>query len=344
MIDDDDSDFHSGSLTVRSLPSVYYLNLTNRCQLKCRYCITASLKRNGASGVFDMSSEVLDALSEYIRQAGYIGLCHAGEPMLSPAFKPLLGITAAIPRQSRPIIHLMTNGELLDSETFRTGVDAGISSWMVSIDGLTRQTHDFLRPNSNIDALQDKLIEISTIRARECPDVRIGISWTINRLNYREIEQLPDRASAWGIDYIKFEEMVPVNHEAEQLAAVPGSLLYPVLYESIKRGKGLGLTMLNHYETADMRACGITSSPVTDDFFKADRFANRLPINPCRAPYTTIFIEPGGSVKPGSFNCRNAAGNILDTALDRLWNNHYFKGCRALSVSRRICKNHIPTC
>jgi MoaA/NifB/PqqE/SkfB family radical SAM enzyme len=80
----------------------------------------------------------------------------------------------------------------------------------------------------------------------------------------------------------------------------------------------------------------------TARFSVADDFANRRDINPCRAPWEVVCIEPDGAVKPQDFH-QPAVGTLGSEDLMRLWNAPAFVARRRHSLSLRRCQGG-PTC
>ena len=334
--------FETGELELSSLPARFHLNLTERCQLRCRHCITEAPLRSTSGIARDLSLEVLVALSPYLKNASYISLCHAGEPTQAPAFWPLMELVAAVQAEHRPVVHLMTNGVNLDVEFFRRATKAGVQSWLISVDGLSAESHDWLRVGSRIGALEQRIAEIGHVRRTENLDVRIGISWTVHRRNLSDLPSLPTRAAAWGLDVIKLEELYPINPLAEDLGRVAQTLVDPIVHAMQQDAKRLGIVVANHFHHGRTPRCRMSHEPQLAERCLADDFANRTLVDPCFDPYQTIFVEPDGTVKPGSFSHRGA-GNLLERSLGELWNGLEFQGWRRISRGKRICSSR-PVC
>ncbi len=285
---------------------------------------------------------VLQKLGPHLLNASYISLSHAGEPTFSRAFWPLLRIIAKIPEDQRPVVHLMSNGKVVDAQFFRRAVQHGVRSWMFSVDGLTPESHDWLRRGSSIHELGEKIRELCSLRRQEGLKTRIGISWTVTHKNLHELSVLPDRAHEWGLDYIKLEEVCPVNPCAAELGDLPGAIFYPALKAFADRSKQLGLRFVDHTATMQVFKCRMAFDSKMVEFSNADDYANSIAINPCQAPYDTIYVEPDGTVKPRSFHHRGA-GNLLELNLLDLWNGAEFQGWRRIVRNRRICQGQV-TC
>jgi MoaA/NifB/PqqE/SkfB family radical SAM enzyme len=242
--------------------------------------------------------------------------------------------------ERRPSVHLMTNGENLEPRFFRRAADSGLKSLLVSLDGLSSQSHDWLRSGSRIEVLGARIAEVSRVRRSEGLDVRLGISWTIHRRNLHELPALLACAVGWGLDVIKLEEMHPVGALADELGKVEQSRVDPVIHAVLEEAKQLGIVVANHFNHRRTPRCLIRTDPSLAEACLADDYANRSSIDPCQDPYQTIFVDPDGTVKPGSFSHRGA-GNLLESPLSELWNNSEFQGWRRIAGRKRICASRI---
>lgn len=333
-------DFFHGMELATSLPTRFHLNLTERCPLRCLHCITQAPMKTEHGIARSMLPEVLGALSWYLSQARHISLCHAGEPMLSPAFRPLMELVASA--RHRPIVHLMSNGLALTENRFLWAAERGLRSLVISVDGLSPQTHDRLRVGSSIRRLGATLQTLNGLRRQRSLPVRLGISWTVNKENLPELEFLPEQASDWGVDAIKVEELVNSSPTTDALGPVADTELMPVLESLRYRCDSMGIVFVDHTRERRVVRCQARTEEAVERLFRGDDFINSDTIHPCHAPYDTVYVEPDGTVKPVSFHHRGA-GNLLQQPLEEIWNGEIFRGWRRLAARRRVCANE-PDC
>jgi len=126
---------HAGFQPVPStLPSLRYLELqiTDRCNLRCRHCYIDNSERNELS-----SGVIRDILDEFELMQGLRLLITGGEPM---AHRDFGAINALLPGYGFRKI-LFTNGLLLDKEVLRT---LNVDEIQFSIDGM-EHGHNALR-------------------------------------------------------------------------------------------------------------------------------------------------------------------------------------------------------
>jgi MoaA/NifB/PqqE/SkfB family radical SAM enzyme len=338
-----DASLREGAPATLAPPTRFYLNLTERCPLRCRHCLTRAPQKTASGEARDMSMSVVDALRPHFAHAAYLGFPHAGEPLVSPALEPVL-LALREARAGEPTaVHLLTNGLALTKERFLHLSGLGVNSWSISIDGMTAATHDALRVGSSIEQLLSRLRSLCLLREASHKDARVGVAWTITRANIGEIPQLLEFSAASGLDWVKLEEMFAHDETSHAEAQIAPEHLRLALEEARAQAKSLGVRLLEHvFETAVWK-CRLDSDEPMARFSRLDDFANRMEINPCRLPYELVCVEPDGDLKPMSFHAP-AAGNLLREGLPACWNAAPFAEARSQARARRLCGEGPATC
>jgi cyclomaltodextrinase len=332
-----DSDFRAARRPLAP-PTRFYFNLTERCQIRCAHCITRAPALTESGQARTLGPDVIEALRPHLSHATYAGFAHAGEPLIAPGLEPLLGALQRARGGEPTVIHVLTNGMALTHARFDALAQLGVTSWSVSIDGMSASTNDALRVGSRIEVLKARIPEWCQ---RKGP-ARLGISWTVSRSNAGELEELVSFARSAGVDWIKLEEMFPINPLAEQEARVDD--LTGAVARAMALGDALGIPVLDHTRSVQVWCCEPSpSDAATVRFSRLDDFANRMAINPCRFPYETICIEPNGDCKPVSFH-HASGGNLLTTDLVEIWRSHAFARERTAVRQRRLCGAGPATC
>jgi MoaA/NifB/PqqE/SkfB family radical SAM enzyme len=338
-----DDRFRRGLTTLGHGPTRLYLNLTERCSLRCVHCITQAPGRTADRTARDMGLDVVEALRPHLRDVHYLGFPHAGEPLVAPALEPVLRALAQ-ERQGEPtVVHLLTNGLALDGARFRALVGLGVTSWSISVDGMTAGTHDAVRQGSHIARLLRDLEQVLDVRKAECPGVRVGVAWTITAANLGEVEGLVRYAARVGLDWVKLEEVYPVNDAGRELARLHPGQVAAVVRQAVNLGDELGVPVLEHVFDKVVWRCRLDRDPWVARFSRLDGYVNRMDINPCRLPWELACVEPDGDVKPVSFH-HPVAGNVLRGGLLAAWDGPVFQEERARSVARRVCAGGPVTC
>jgi cyclomaltodextrinase / maltogenic alpha-amylase / neopullulanase len=342
-LDEVDREFRRGLVVLTAPPTRFYLNLTETCKIRCRHCITSAPSKTEDGSGRVMSKEVLDRIAPHLRFASYVGLTHAGEPITAPMFAPLLESLRAARGGAATVVHVLTNGLALTERRFVELIRLGVSSWSISVDGMSAATHDTLRIGSKIDRLTERIERLSALRRARFERVRMGISWTVTAWNLGEIEALVRFAKRAGLDWVKLEEVAPVNGVACEALAFPEEDAARAIASAKGVAAELGLPILDHTKTPRVFKCLLEGDRAIAEFSRLDDFANRMEINTCRFPYEAVFIEPNGDVKAVDFHHR-VAGNLFEQDLSAIWNDPLFILERSNAKLRRPCGFGAPTC
>lgn len=337
-----DAAFRRANERLRTPPTRFFLNLTERCQLKCAHCITHAPERTADGSARTMSEAVLDALTPHLAHAHSVGLTHAGEPTLAPLLDPLLGRLRRARKQRATVVHVVTNGMALTERRFEELARAGVSSWAFSLDGATPETNDALRLGAKVVVLKQRFAAFSALRRRARLDVRLGVSCTLTRSNLHEVEAVARLVANAGLDWLKLEETFPVNARGER-EAVDAAAMQAAVVRARAVCDATGVRLVDHTKDRQVWKCRPPVMSADDAAFSAaDDFANRCDLNPCRAPWEVVCVEPDGAVKPFDFH-QPAVGSVLEADLLELWNAPAFRSRRSFSAGRRLCGG-TPTC
>ncbi len=161
------------------IPKLYYLtiNITHKCNLKCKHCYNASPQEI----VKDLDKELIFKL---IRDAKDLGLCFllltGGEPLLRTDILDILKFA----KSEDITIFLATNGTLLTSENVVQYLPY-VAKFNISIDSADSEKHDYIRGETGafIKALE-------AIQILKGHNANISISTTLHNENISELENI----------------------------------------------------------------------------------------------------------------------------------------------------------
>lgn len=161
------------------------LNVTNECNLSCKYCLFGEYfynRRNDNCRMMSMevAENALKLLFHNSKNAErlHIGF-YGGEPLLNyNLIKYIVNQAKGMNRQAKRInFHMTTNGTLLDNEKIRWLIENNISL-LISLDG-PRNIHDRYRRFKNGKGSHDLIIEnISRILDMNCDYYKNHIHFT----------------------------------------------------------------------------------------------------------------------------------------------------------------------
>jgi MoaA/NifB/PqqE/SkfB family radical SAM enzyme len=175
------------------------------------------------------------------------------------------------------LMHINTNGSLVNAEVARDFADAGVASVNVSLDGPDAETHDRLRGRRG--SFERVLRAVAHLVAVPRRPYRVALTCALGETNAGDAERLLERARDIGADRVGF---LPV-HE------FPANRVQPA------NGR------TERHLTALLDRCG--RDPLIDnsrDYLALFERAYRSEPNPvpCLAPRTSLVVDCYGDVYP----------------------------------------------
>ena len=171
-------------------------NITRACNLKCVHCYA---KATFGPAADELSHEEWLALLRDLKDFGVpVVLFSGGEPLMRPDLFELVKFTVA--GGMRAVIS--TNGTLITPDVARRLKDLGLSYVGISLDG-TEKTHDKFRgePGSFAKAMNG-------VTNCQAAGLKVGLRFTISRLNFREVAAIFDLVEEYHIPRICFYHLV----------------------------------------------------------------------------------------------------------------------------------------
>jgi cyclic pyranopterin phosphate synthase len=210
------------------------LSVTDRCNLRCRYCAPAGdFTKGGRTDLLDFAEIVRLAealVSLGIRKIRLTG----GEPLLRRRVETLCAALAALP--GLEVLGLSTNGVLLKARAASLKA-AGVQQLNISLDTLRPDRFRALAQNADLEAvlagieearglgfgsLKLNTVVIRGLNSDELVDF-VGFAVTLG-LKLRFIEYMPFRGNGWNpAEFMPCSEMQGVIEGKYALAALPGS-------------------------------------------------------------------------------------------------------------------------
>jgi|UniRef100_A0A7V6A3Q4 12,18-didecarboxysiroheme deacetylase len=202
---------HSGELPSHLLQfsadkkPVVVWNLTRRCNLKCVHCYAQA---DAAAAPDELSFTEGLALLDDLKQFGVpVVLFSGGEPLMRPDLFELVSHTVS--SGMRAVIS--TNGTLISRDIALRLKDLGLSYVGISLDGV-EPTHDRFRGKKGAFAA-------AMAGVRRCQEVglKVGLRFTLNRANFREVPAIFDLVEEYHIPRICFYHLVYTGRGSDLL-------------------------------------------------------------------------------------------------------------------------------
>jgi len=204
---------------------------TSRCNLQCTTC----MRNTWDEPQGDMSMDTFNLLMRGITYARpkKISFWGIGEPLMNPRIVEMVRKASALGASTE----LITNGALLGSETAGGLIDAGLETLIVSLDGVSAETHESVRPGINARKVYDNIAGLRELRHKKGgSNPVIGVEFVAMRSNLSHLPELPDLAMEVGAEFIIVTNVLPYSAEMkdEILCWITSSYIhYPIKKKSL---------------------------------------------------------------------------------------------------------------
>jgi len=187
------------------LPKTFYLTsvmleVTNRCNLKCRFCPSEKMTRQRGF----MDPALAESVLRGCKHLQYVYLYDWGEPLLHPELPRIIQTATKLGHRT----FMVTNGTLLTPSLSEEIIRAGLSTICFSIDGL-EEVYTSLR-GVDYRLLEQNLLDFLKMKERLNPRLRVEINYVVSADTEHQVERFK---SIWGAeaDYISFQPMLTYN-------------------------------------------------------------------------------------------------------------------------------------
>ena len=145
--------YYSKECTLDNMPSFFWLEPTNHCNLRCVMCPNGTGQINIEKGYmeYDLYKGIIDDISDY---ASAITLAVGGESLLHPRFFDMARYAA----DKGIKVLLNTNATLLNKEKAMMMLDSGVSSISFAFDGFTKRMYEKVRVGANFETTLDNIL------------------------------------------------------------------------------------------------------------------------------------------------------------------------------------------
>ena len=183
-------------------------NCTKRCNLKCKHCYSASNNQPAPDELTDDEAKVMiDDLAAF---GAPVILFSGGEPLMRPGVIDLISYARAA--GLRAVVS--TNGNLIDKPMAARLAEAGLSYVGVSLDGL-KDINDKFR---GVDGAFDRAL--AGIRNCLEAEVKVGLRFTLNKHNVKDVSGIFDLIEAEGIPRVCFYHLVDTGRGKDMSDAI----------------------------------------------------------------------------------------------------------------------------
>lgn len=165
-------------------------DITSRCNLQCIHCYA---DRDSHS---DLSYSAVRIIIDRLHSSGVKEINYSGkEPTMR---KDILDIVKYSCTKGISV-NMTTNGVNTNSAIYTSLIESGLDMLFFSLDGAAAAIHDRIRGSGNFCRTRSNIELCINYTAKKRMKTKIGISTTMQKLNYRSIHRILDLCQSLGI-------------------------------------------------------------------------------------------------------------------------------------------------
>ncbi|RPI78763.1 MAG: SynChlorMet cassette radical SAM/SPASM protein ScmE [Desulfobacteraceae bacterium] len=286
--------------------------VTNRCNLRCRYCSHFSSPTDSGS---DLPLRDWQRFFEELGQCAVLEVTlSGGEPFLRPDLKELIKSIA----RNHMRYSVLSNGTLIDDDLAAfLGATGRCNRVQVSIDGSVPGTHDAFRGQGNFKKA------VSGIKLLKKHKVPVAVRVTIHRQNVRDLENIAKLLlddiglNDFSTNAASFMGLCRQNKEMVQLQVSERSLAMQTLLKLNKKYNGRisaaagPLAEAQHWMNMEKARLE-----------KRAMLPGRGYLTGCNGPKKTLAVRAEGTLVPCMQLSHLELGRINRDSVRDIWQNH----------------------
>jgi len=195
----------------RTYPSKLFVEITTRCNLRCRMCVKETWDRNAMEGT--LPTETFESLDPAFPHLDALVLNGVGESLLDSRLEEFIS-RAKMKMKPKAWVGIQTNGLLLDEKRAFSLIDAGLDRICVSVDAASPELFRKIRRGGEGWDVESALLSLSAARAR-CGDKspRVGVEFVLMRDNVAELPSVLRWAASRRVDFAIVSHVLPYAEE-----------------------------------------------------------------------------------------------------------------------------------
>ncbi|NVM26114.1 MAG: 12,18-didecarboxysiroheme deacetylase [Desulfobacterales bacterium] len=275
-------------------------NVTRICNLNCIHCYARAVHRSHEREL--TTEEGLNLLNDLASFGVPVILFSGGEPLLRHDLTRLARY--AVDRGMRAVIS--TNGILIDEEKAVTLKDAGVSYVGISLDGLEKVNDHFRGMRGSFQ------MALKGIRNCQKAGLKVGLRFTMNRLNVDQVPGIFDLVEEMNIERICFYHLVYSGRGSD------------LIDQDLSHNETRQIVDLIMDRTRDMHDRGVKKEVLTVDNHADGPYLYLRMLtedNPRAGEVLELLKMNGGNSSGQGIGCVNWDGTVY---ADQFWRHHSF--------------------
>ncbi len=312
-------------------------NITRKCNLRCIHCYAQATEQSISNELTNHEGKLL--IDDLVKFGAPVILFSGGEPLARKDLPDLAGY--AVDKGMRAVVS--TNGTLITRDVARVLKDIGLSYVGVSLDGMEEVNDKF---RGVIGAFNRAIEGVSN-----CLDVgiKVGLRFTINKFNFKEIPKIFNLLEEMGIPRICFYHLVYSGRGSslikDDLSFEDSRKVLDLIMERTKVMHDNGdhkevLTVDNHADGPYLYMNILNKNPK-----RAREVFELLKMNGGNSSGLGIgCISWDGEVYADQFWRHHSFGNVRDRAFSEIWTDPKDKLLLMLKEKKKHVKGRCSTC
>ena len=305
---------------VLDLPKNLYLEVTNRCNLKCKACI---LYQGSWEPPRDITLNELIRITDQLPELEQIALHGIGEPLLNEELPAMIRHL-----KNRDVYVLFnSNGIFLDAGQQNALIAAGLDELRISLDAASAKGYQAMRGSDQFDRIIDNLKNFrQRIGQYETTHPKLSLWYLGTRENISELPDFIQLAASIGIKEVYLQRLVYLqDNEGYGIATRWNTLMESdaEFREIVNQSQGLA----KRYDI-QFNASGL-GTPL--ESVRADA-GNPSAWKRCYRPKTLMYITANGNVLPCCISPFSTSdytsiilGNVFKSSIKKIWQGSKYK-------------------
>lgn len=175
-------------------PKVYYIELTNHCNLRCSMCnfhsarVSSGKARQKGYMALSLAMNLIDQISS-IKEDSWVTFHGAGESML---YKGLVDVFKYAAKFKNIKSGFLTNGMLLDERMSSGIIDSGISWIGFSLDGIAGEKFEKYRIGSDFERIMENVTRFLEMKDSKGRNINTKVNMTVQDEMKDDVEKFID--------------------------------------------------------------------------------------------------------------------------------------------------------
>lgn len=301
-------EFKFRKIKLKSLPSGYFIDIGNICNLKCPLCPTGTnnKKRKKTLMSFDIYKKIFNKIKKYAFQ---VKLYNWGEPFLNKDLFKIIDYT----KKNKVGVVLSSNFNIITDEMIDYLIKSNVDKLIISLDGADEKSYSAYRKGGDFNKVIENIKKLLK-RKHELKSKKPVVVWQylINKKNIKLVKKAKKLSKMFGIK-IKFEK-------------------FQISQEIVKKSQIINKNLVNEWVPKYLR-----KDPKNYLFvIKA----------PCHFLWKRLIINSDGSISPccAIYDSNTDFANILKNSLKQVWNNNNFLSARSMFSNKRYLFENNTIC